>query len=143
MIRVYIMIIVVGLVGGVVYGGYAYYQDTQQRLKTLQQNNAKLEVAVKSKDEALNFMTSNFEKQSELNKELSGKLADAEKENTVIRDKLAKSNLIQDSIANPQVMEQKINEQIPKKEDCKRKIKYFPNNENINFNQDGEISMLE
>lgn len=112
MIRVYIMIIVVGLVGGVVYGGYAYYQDTQQRLKTLQQNNAKLEVAVKSKDEALNFMTSNFEKQSELNKELSGKLADAEKENTVIKDKLAKSNLIADSIANPKVMEQKINEEV-------------------------------
>ena len=112
MLRVYIMIIVVGLVGGVVYGGYYYYKDTQTRLKTLQQNNAKLEVAVKSKDEALNFMTSNFEKQSELNKELSGKLADAEKENTVIRDKLAKSNLIADSIANPQVMEQKINEQV-------------------------------
>ena len=112
MIRVYIMIIVVGLVGGVVYGGYAYYQDTQQRLKTLQQNNAKLEVAVKSKDEALNFMTSNFEKQSELNKELSGKLADAEKENSVIRNKLAKSNLIADSIANPKIMEQKINEQV-------------------------------
>ena len=110
MIRVYIMIIVVGLIGGLVYGGYYYYKDTQQRLSTLQQNNAKLEVAVKSKDEALNFMTSNFEKQSELNKELSGKLADAEKENTVIRDKLAKSNLIADSIANPKVMEQKINE---------------------------------
>ena len=112
MIRVYIMIIVVGLIGGVVYGGYYYYKDTQQRLKTLQQNNAKLEVAVKSKDEALNFMTDNFEKQSELNKELSGKLADAEKENTVIRDKLAKSNLIADSIANPKAMEQKINEQV-------------------------------
>ena len=112
MIRVYIMIIVVGLIGGVVYGGYYYFKDTQQRLKTLQQNNAKLEVAVKSKDEALNFMTSNFEKQSKLNKELSGKLADAEKENTVIRDKLAKSNLIADSIANPKVMEQKINEQV-------------------------------
>ena len=112
MLRVYIMIIVVGLVGGVVYGGYYYYKDTQTRLKTLQQNNAKLEVAIKSKDEALNFMTSNFEKQSKLNNELSGKLADAEKENTVIRDKLAKSNLIADSIANPKVMEQKINEQV-------------------------------
>ena len=111
MIRVYIMIIVVGLVGGVVYGGYAYYQDTQQRLKTLQQNNAKLEVAVKSKDEALNFMTSNFEKQSKLNKELSGKLADAEKENSVIRDKLAEGNLITDSIADPKAMEQTINEE--------------------------------
>ena len=71
-----------------------------------------LEIAVKSKDEALNFMTDNFEKQSKLNNELSGKLADAEKENTVIRDKLAKSNLIADSIANPKVMEQKINEQV-------------------------------
>ena len=112
MIRVYIMIVVIGLVGGVVYGGYAYYKSTQQRIATLTSNNAKLEVAVKSKDEALNFMTSNFEKQSKLNKELSGKLADAEKENTVIRDKLAKSNLISDSIANPKVMEQKINEQV-------------------------------
>ena len=112
MIRVYIMIVVIGLVGGVVYGGYAYYSSTQQRIATLTSNNAKLEVAVKSKDEALNFMTSNFEKQSELNKELSGKLADAEKENTIIRDKLAKSNLIADSIANPKVMEQKINEEV-------------------------------
>ena len=112
MIRVYIMIVIIGLVGGVVYGGYSYYKSTQQRIATLTSNNAKLEVAVKSKDEALNFMTSNFEKQSKLNKELSGKLADAEKENTVIRDKLAKSNLIADSIANPKVMEQKINEQV-------------------------------
>ena len=106
------MIIVVGLIGGVVYGGYYYYKDTQQRLSTLQQNNAKLEVAVKSKDEALNFMTSNFEKQSKLNKELSGKLADAEKENSVIRDKLAEGNLITDSIADPKAMEQTINEEV-------------------------------
>ena len=35
-----------------------------------------------------------------------------EKENTIIRDKLAKSNLIADSIANPKVMEQKINEEV-------------------------------
>ena len=112
MLRVYIMIIVVGLVGGVVYGGYYYYKDTQTRLKTLQQNNAKLEVAVKSKDQALNFMTSNFEKQSKLNKELSGKLADAEKENSVIRDKLAEGNLITDSIADPKAMEQTINEEV-------------------------------
>ena len=96
MIKVYIMIVVIGLVGGVVYGGYAYYKSTQQRIATLTSNNAKLEV----------------EKQSKLNNELSGKLADAEKENTVIRDKLAKSNLIADSIANPKVMEQKINEQV-------------------------------
>lgn len=112
MIKVYIMIVVIGLVGGVVYGGYAYYNSTQQRIATLTSNNAKLEVAVKSKDKALDFMTANFEKQSKLNNELSGKLAEAEKENTVIRDKLAKGNLITDSIADPVAMEQKINEQV-------------------------------
>ena len=112
MIRVYIMIVIIGLVSGVVFGGYSYYRSTQQRIATLTSNNAKLEVAVKSKDEALNFMTSNFEKQSELNKELSGKLADAEKENSVIRDKLAEGNLITDSIADPKAMEQTINEEV-------------------------------
>ena len=112
MIKVYIMIVVIGLVGGVVYGGYAYYSSTQQRIATLTSNNAKLEVAVKSKDEALNFMTDNFEKQSKLNNELSGKLADAEKENSVIRDKLAEGNLITDSIADPKAMEQTINEEV-------------------------------
>ena len=112
MIRVYIMIVIIGLVGGVVFGGYSYYRSTQQRIATLTSNNAKLEVAVKSKDEALNFMTSNFEKQSKLNKELSGKLADAEKENSVIRDKLAEGNLITDSIADPKAMEQTINEEV-------------------------------
>ena len=112
MIRVYIMIVIIGLVSGVVFGGYSYYRSTQQRIATLTSNNAKLEVAVKSKDEALNFMTSNFEKQSKLNKELSGKLADAEKENSVIRDKLAEGNLITDSIADPKAMEQTINEEV-------------------------------
>ena len=112
MIRVYIMIVIIGLVSGVVFGGYSYYRSTQQRIATLTSNNAKLEVAVKSKDEALNFMTSNFEKQSKLNKELSGKLADAEKENSVIRDKLAEGNLITDSLADPKAMEQKINEKV-------------------------------
>ena len=112
MIRVYIMIVIIGLVSGVVFGGYSYYRITQQRIATLTSNNAKLEVAVKSKDEALNFMTSNFEKQSKLNKELSGKLADAEKENSVIRDKLAEGNLITDSIADPKAMEQTINEEV-------------------------------
>ena len=71
MIRVYIMIIVVGLVGGIVYGGYAYYQDTQQRLKTLQQNNAKLEVVNKENQATIKMMKDNYEKQSKLNKELS------------------------------------------------------------------------
>tara|TARA_B100000686_G_C16337078_1_gene735994 strand:+ start:226 stop:585 length:360 start_codon:yes stop_codon:yes gene_type:complete len=104
------MIIVVGLVGGVVYGGYYYYQDTQQRLKTLQQNNAKLEVAVKSKEAALQSVQENAEKQLKLNKELSGKLQDAEKYQDELRAKLQKHDLTRLSQKKPGLIEKKINE---------------------------------
>ena len=110
MLRVYIMIIVVGLVGGVVYGGYYYYQDTQQRLKTLQQNNAKLEVAVKSKEAALQSVQENAEKQLKLNKELSGKLQNAEKSQDELRAKLQKHDLTRLSQKKPGLIEKKINE---------------------------------
>ena len=110
MLRVYIMIIVVGLVGGVVYGGYYYYQDTQQRLKTLQQNNAKLEVAVKSKEAALQSVQENAEKQLKLNKELSGKLKNEEKYQDELRAKLQKHDLTRLSQKKPGLIEKKINE---------------------------------
>ena len=110
MLRVYIMIIVVGLVGGVVYGGYYYYQDAQQRLKTLQQNNAKLEVAVKSKEAALQSVQENAEKQLKLNKELSGKLQNAEKYQDELRAKLQKHDLTRLSQKKPGLIEKKINE---------------------------------
>ena len=45
MLKIYMLIVVVGLVGGVVYGGYYYYKDTQSRIQTLTENNAKLETA--------------------------------------------------------------------------------------------------
>ena len=47
MIKVYMLVIVLGLVGGVVYGGYYYYKDTQSRIQTLTENSAKLETAKK------------------------------------------------------------------------------------------------
>ena len=45
MFRIYAIVIVVGLVGGAVWGAYGYYKDTQQRISTLTQNNAKLKSA--------------------------------------------------------------------------------------------------
>ena len=45
MFRVYALVVVVGLVGGAVWGGYTYYKDTQQRISTLTQNNPNLKSA--------------------------------------------------------------------------------------------------
>ena len=46
MIKLYLLIVVVGLVGGAVYGGYYYYKDTQSRIQTLTENNAKIMAAI-------------------------------------------------------------------------------------------------
>ena len=45
MLKIYMLIIVLGLVGGVVYGGWYYYKDTQERIQILTENSAKLEHA--------------------------------------------------------------------------------------------------
>ena len=112
MFKTYIIIAVVGSMVATV--GLLYYRDTQQRISTLQQNNAKLEVAVQSKEAALNEMTANFEKQARLNKELSGKLEDAEKYQDDLRSKLQKHDLTRLSIGKPGMMEKRINDDTKK-----------------------------
>ena len=112
MFKTYIIIAVVGSMVATV--GLLYYRDTQKRLSTVQQNNAKLEVAVQSKEAALNEMTDNFEKQARLNKELSGKLEDAEKYQDDLRSKLQKHDLTRLSIGKPGMMEKRINDDTKK-----------------------------
>ena len=112
MFKTYIIIAVVGSMVATV--GLLYYRDTQKRISTLQQNNAKLEVAVQSKETALNEMTANFEKQARLNKELSGKLEDAEKYQDDLRSKLQKHDLTRLSIGKPGMMEKRINDDTKK-----------------------------
>ena len=112
MFKTYIIIAVVGSMVATV--GLLYYRDTQKRISTLQQNNAKLEFAVQSKEAALNEMTDNFEKQARLNKELSGKLEDAEKYQDDLRSKLQKHDLTRLSIGKPGMMEKRINDDTKK-----------------------------
>jgi len=39
MIKVYLFLIIMGVLGAVGYGGYMYYKDTQSRIATLTANN--------------------------------------------------------------------------------------------------------
>ena len=112
MARVYILIFILFILGGIGYGAYYIYNDTMQRMAVLRENNAKLEVALDSKNAVIEELQNNMQKQIELSNELNTKLAAVEKENTKIRDKLAEGNLVADSLKDPKVMEQKINEEV-------------------------------
>ena len=110
MIKIYGLIIILVVLSGVGYGAISYYNDTQERLATLRDNNAKLEVANKSKEEALKTIQSNVEKTNKLNKELQGKLQDAEVYQDELRRKLQKHDLTRLSEKKPGLVEKKINE---------------------------------
>ena len=110
MVKVYGLLIVMGLLAGVGYGAYYYYNDTQQRLGVLRDSNAKLEVANQQNQETIKAMTDNFEKQSKLNKELSSKLIDAEKYGNTLRKKLSKIDLPAASLNKPEETQKRIND---------------------------------
>ena len=109
MLRIYGLLIVLGLLAGVGYGAYYYYNDTQQRLATLRDNNAKLEVVNKENQATIKMMKDNYEKQSKLNKELSAKLKDAEVYGNELRKKLSKIDLPAASLNRPKETEERIN----------------------------------
>tara|TARA_B100001540_G_C15546337_1_gene523759 strand:+ start:126 stop:575 length:450 start_codon:yes stop_codon:yes gene_type:complete len=107
-----------GILGAVGYGGYMYYKDTQQRIMTLKENNAKLEVAEQLANETINTMIADREKYTELNKELQGKLQKAETYGDQLRATLQKHNLTHLANKRPSYIERKMQNATNRLWDC-------------------------
>ena len=112
MARFYILLFVLVILGGIGYGAYFIYNDTMQRMATLRDNNAKLEVAIKAKDVTIKSLKENMEKQIKLTKDLNNKLSIAEENNKKISEILAKTDIVKNSIADPVKTEKRINEEV-------------------------------
>jgi hypothetical protein len=109
MIRIYILIVVVGLVGGAVAGGYYYYKDSQARIQALIENTAKLEMAKQVQDNTINTLVADQKKFARLNTDLRGRLDKANEYKDVLISKLRKHNLSKLSLKKPLLVEKKIN----------------------------------
>ena len=109
MLRIYILIVVIGLVGGVVYGGWYYYKDTQTRIAILTENSAKLEIAATTQKNTIDTLMADAKKYAELNSELQKKLEKANDYKNILIGKLRKHNLAKLSMQKPDLVEKKIN----------------------------------
>ena len=109
MIKIYLLIIVLGLVGGSVYGAYFYYMDTQHRIQILTENTAKLKLAKQLQDDTINTMIEDREVFAELNKELQINLDAANDYKDVLINKLRKHDLSRLSLKKPGLVEKRIN----------------------------------
>ena len=109
MIKIYFLIVVLGLVGGVVYGGFYYYKDTQARIAILTENSAKLEQATNTQKQTIDTLVEDAEKYRELNKDLNIKLEAANEYKNKLIGKLRKHDLAKLSMQKPGLVEKKIN----------------------------------
>ena len=108
MIKVYLFLIIMGVLGSVGYGGYMYYKDTQDRIAILTENNAKLEVAAQLQEETINTMIEDVQRNSELNRELQKELQIAEGYGDQLRATLQKHNLTHLANKKPGLIERKM-----------------------------------
>ena len=109
MLKIYIFLLIMGILGGVGYGGYMYYIDTQERLGILRENNAKLVVANDAKDATIKQMLETQNKAAELNQALTVRLQQSEEYSDTLRSKFAKINILRMAIDEPYILEGKIN----------------------------------
>tara|TARA_R110002020_G_scaffold139839_3_gene310946 strand:+ start:3477 stop:3869 length:393 start_codon:yes stop_codon:yes gene_type:complete len=126
MIKIYLFIFVIGLVGSAAYGGYYYYKDTQNRIKILTENTAKLEQAKAAQDKTIKTLVGDAKKFKKLNKDLGVKLQKAESYRNKLIGKLRKHNLTRLSQQKPKLVEQKINRGTKKLLDSFKRITAVP-----------------
>ena len=118
MSKVYLFLIIMGVIGAVGYGGYLYYKDTQQRIATLTENNAKLETAIQISEESVATLQNNITKNAELNRELQKELQTAEKYGDQLRATLQKHNLTHLANKKPGLIERKMQNATNRLWDC-------------------------
>ena len=109
MLKVYILIVVIGLVGGVVYGGWYYYKDTQARIQILTENSIKLETATKLQKSTIDTLVADAKKYEKLNRKLDIELKKAHDYKNNLIAKLRKHDLVRLSQQKPGLVEKKIN----------------------------------
>ena len=109
MIKVYLMLIILAVLGSVGYGAVWYYNDTQARIATLRENNAKLEIAIETAEQSMNTMRDEMARNQELMNELSTKLQKAEQYGDDLRNKLRQLDLVQDALKDAMELQGRMN----------------------------------
>ena len=101
-----ILFIIMMTMGGV---GYWYYTDTQRTIAVLTENNAKLEMAVATNEQAIQAMVAdNAAKDAELQR-VNSEFASIRRQNQQLAGKLAQIDMTAAAIANPEAIERAVN----------------------------------
>ena len=108
MFRLYAILIVVGLLGGAVYGAKYYYDTTQNTIAALRENNAKLEVANETNQATIKKMGQDTARLNDLTNQLAQDLQTSERYGDELRSTLNKHNLTNLANRKPGLIEKRM-----------------------------------
>ena len=108
MFRVYILIVVLGLLGGGIYAAKYYYDTTQATIAQLRENNAKLEVANEENQQTITKMQENNVRLNALTDQLNTDLRKSEEYGDELRETLNKHNLTHLANKKPGLIEKRM-----------------------------------
>ena len=97
------------LMAGMGAAGAWYYNDTQERLAILQENNAKLETAVTTNEQALAAQQASFEAMTRENARLQNEFQAISDRNRALENRLSRHDIGAAAVAKPGLTERVLN----------------------------------
>ena len=114
MAKLYLALLVIGLLSGVGYTGYSYYMWSQDTIGTLRENNVKLKSAAETLQNTVDTMVADAEKNEELNRNLTKRLQQSQQHLDKLRGVFAKIDLTMEALTNAQGLEDRVNNAVSK-----------------------------
>lgn len=107
--RIYLVIILLIIVGGMGYVGYNEIQEGEKKIIQLRENSALLENSVKVSNDTIAQLETNAEQMQEKISTLQTGLKEAEKYQDELNSKLREHNLTKLSAAKPGLIQKRVN----------------------------------
>ncbi len=101
-----ILLVLLGSMGG---GAWFYYTDTQERLETLRDNNAKLQMVAETNQDTIEKLESDFVRAQENMLALQERAKEAEAYQDELASKLRRHDLTALTLQKPGLIEKRVN----------------------------------
>lgn len=109
MLRLYLLFFLLATFAGIGYSGYYYYTWSQNTIMTLRENNVKLVQATETLQNTVKRMEADSKQMETLNRELSGKLREAESGLDRLRKRFTQIDITKEALEDPAGLETRIN----------------------------------
>ena len=109
MAKLYLLLIVCGLIGGVGYGAKSYYEWSEATISTLRTNNVKLASAAETLQNTVDTMAADAKRNEALNQNLTRQLNESRAYLDELRGKFARIDLTMEALTDAQNLEERVN----------------------------------